>query len=262
LKAIEHYQAALAIAREVQDVSMEALTLADLGDAYRRLGDTAEALKYLAQARRTARDLGYPLAEMGSLSFEGQVHLIDNDFVAAAARLRSAIDLADRSGAVQFQCEARVFLVWVYLCLDELALAAESARDATRFGYPRSKNKAFLALGVVALRRSDVSSAVSALQTALHHSDELLARNPRYADALETKGLALSALALCGNVEHLDAAKDAFEAARLVSSAPGSTKLLLQQFDALSRADKTGLLAPLRMIAAGEPGRSSAAEAL
>jgi tetratricopeptide (TPR) repeat protein len=225
------------------------------------LGDSAEALKYLAEACRIARDLGYTLAEMASLCYQGQVYSMDNDLAKAAARFRPTIDLADRSGVVEFQSEARVGLAWVHLSLDELVPAGENARDATRFAFPLMRNKAFLVLGVVSVHRGgDFSGAFSALQTALQYSDELLARDPRNSDALDVKGLTFCALALCDNVKHLDAAGEAFEAARAISSAPGIIKMLLQKFDALSRADKTGLLAPLRVIAAGGSGTRSASE--
>jgi tetratricopeptide (TPR) repeat protein len=260
LKAIESYQTALVISREIQDRLGEASILGNLGDSYRILGHSAKALKCLDEACRIARDEGYAVAEIASLCYEGEVYFAENDFAQASTRFRAAIDLADRSGAIQFQCGARMQLAWVYLLVDELPAAGESARVATRFGYPMTRDGAFLVLGVVALRRGDFSGALSALQAALHHSDELLARNPQNTGALDVKGLAFCALALCDNVKHLDAARDAFEAALAINSASGVTKLVLQQFDALARADKTGLLAPLRVIASGGSGKKSASE--
>jgi hypothetical protein len=95
----------------------------------------------------------------------------------------------------------------------------------------------------------------------LDHSHELLTRNPRNTDALDVNGLVFCALALSENAKHLDAAKDVFETARVINSSPGRIKELLQKFDALARADKTGLLASLRVIAAGGSGKRSASEA-
>jgi tetratricopeptide (TPR) repeat protein len=250
-KAIEYYQAALDIDREVEDKRGEALILTNLGDSYRILADSAGALKCLAESYRIARDEKYQLVEAAALTFEGQVYFAEGAYAAAAGRFLSAIELADSSGIIQFQCGARAQLAWVHLCRDELASAEEVTRRAAGFNYPLNRNEAVLALGVVVLRRGDASSAKDALVAAVNQSDDLLSRSAKNPDALDVKGLAFCALALCDNVTHLDAARECFQAARLITSAPGRIKLLLQQFDALARADKTGLLIPLRKIAAG-----------
>jgi tetratricopeptide (TPR) repeat protein len=258
LKAIEYYETALTIQREVEYRRGEALTLANLGDSYRIIGETGEALKCLAEANRIARDLKFSFGEIAALAFEGQVYFAETDFVAAANRFLAAIELADDTRAIQFQCGVRMQLAWVHLCRDDLSSAESVARDATAFNYPLNRDGSLLTLGVAALRRSNYSSARDALLAALQQADDLLSRSAANHDSLDVKGLALCALALCDDVRHLDAAREAFKAARAIISAPGKIKLLLQQFDALARADKTGLLKPLRTAAAGGSAATSA----
>src|SRR5271165_1362891 len=251
-KAIEYYQAALAIDRELKDRRGEALILANLGDSYRVLADSAEALKCLAVAYRIAREEKYHLVEAAALACEGEVYFAEGDYAGAAARFQSCIELANNSGAIQFQCGARIELAWVHLCRDQLSSAEEVARRASGFNYPVTRNGSFLALGVALLRRGDAPGAKDALLEALRLADDLLSRSAGNYSALDVKGGALCALALCDNVRHLQAAQAAFEAARSINSAPGVINLLLQEFDTLARADKTGLLTPLRTVAAGE----------
>ena len=70
--------------------------------------------------------------------------------------------------------------------------------------------------------------------------------------ALDTKGLALSGLALCQNSEHIPAAKEAYKAARAINSDAGVVGRGLQLFDTLAKADTAGILAEIRVQAAGE----------
>ena len=80
----------------------------------------------------------------------------------------------------------------------------------------------------------------------------MLARSGQNLSALDTKGLALSGLALCEDQRHLTAAAEAFGAAREITRAKGVVASLLNQFDALAQADEKGILKPVRAAAAGE----------
>jgi tetratricopeptide (TPR) repeat protein len=251
LKAIEDTRTALGIAREVHDARTEAAALVNLGDYYRNLGDRDAALRSLSQAYGMARDLGNLLVEMGALLFEGEVYFFGNDLARAAELFRAAIELADGSRAIQFQSLGRIRAGWVSLCRDDVSAAGERAQEATRFDYPLATHRAWLLRGAVELHRGDCASAREALQTSLRHCNEMLSRYSRNYDALDVKGLALCGLAICDNGPQIEAARAAFAAAREISSGAGDVKLLLQQFDALAKADSTGLMAPLRSVAAG-----------
>ena len=57
-RAIEHYQQALAIARETGDRSIESTELGNLGNSYSTLGQTGRAVEYYEQALAIARETG------------------------------------------------------------------------------------------------------------------------------------------------------------------------------------------------------------
>jgi tetratricopeptide (TPR) repeat protein len=57
-RAIEHYQQALAIARETGDRSIESTELGNLGNSYSTLGQTGRAVEYYQQALAIARETG------------------------------------------------------------------------------------------------------------------------------------------------------------------------------------------------------------
>ena len=57
-KAIEYYEQALAIAREIGDRRGEGASLGNLGRAYADLGDARKAIEYYEQALAIAREIG------------------------------------------------------------------------------------------------------------------------------------------------------------------------------------------------------------
>jgi tetratricopeptide (TPR) repeat protein len=258
-RAIEHYQMALAVDRELKDKQKEAFYLVNLGNAYVKLGRREEALTSLMEAHRLARGIGYRLIEMASSAYLGDAHEDAGDWDKAAEQFRLAIDLADTTGAVQFQSYARMGMVRVHFYSSELKPAREAADAARAFRFDLSSDGACLIQGIAALRQGDRPAALEALSSALKEADSLLSRNPKKYDSLDVKGLALCGLALCEDIKHLPAAKEAFEEARAISSAPGVVQHILRLFDALAVADTVGVLRGIRRAAAGETLQTGAA---
>jgi len=62
-RAIEHYQQALAIARETGDRGIEGSALGSLGNGYADLGQTGRAIEYYEQALAIARETGHRSSE-------------------------------------------------------------------------------------------------------------------------------------------------------------------------------------------------------
>ena len=111
---------------------------------------------------------------------------------------------------------------------------------------------AWAATGIIRLRQGETVAAGEAFTRGLVEADRLLARTGQNLSALDTKGLALSGLAPCGDQSDLTAAEEAFKAAREITRAKGVVASLLNQFDALAQADEKGVLKPVRAAAAGE----------
>ena len=88
----------------------------------------------------------------------------------------------------------------------------------------------------------------------LNQANALLTHTAHSYGSLDTKGLALCGLVLCGEGKHLAAAVEAFQAARAINRDPGIVQRLLRLLDALALADAAGILAQVRVVAAGSDG--------
>ena len=103
----------------------------------------------------------------------------------------------------------------------------------------------------IACWKGEPSTAREAFTFAINEASRLVALTADRFEALDVRGLSLCGLALCGDRVQIAAAKAAYSAARAVTSATGITRAVLQRFDALAQADTDGILADVRLAAAG-----------
>ncbi|MEG4574763.1 CHAT domain-containing protein [Microcoleus sp. N3A4] len=82
-KAIEYQQQSLAIAREIKNRQSEEAALGNLGIAYRRLGDYAKAIEYQQQSLAIAREIKNRRSEGASLGSLGNSYLNLGDYAKA-----------------------------------------------------------------------------------------------------------------------------------------------------------------------------------
>ena len=106
-------------------------------------------------------------------------------------------------------------------------------------------------MGIIQLRQAERPAACEAFSRGLAEANKLLEKTDQNLSALDTKALALCGLVLCENARHLDAATEAFHAARKITKAKGVVTDVLNQFNALAQADTEGVLVPLRKAAEG-----------
>lgn len=112
-----------------------------------------------------------------------------------------------------------------------------------------------MVLGLIALRQGDRTAAQKAFATAIHQASALLTQSPHLFGALDIQGIAFCGLALCESSKHIQAAKEAYKAARAINSDAGIVRRVLRYFDSLAMADTDVILAEVRVDAAG--GESS-----
>ena len=249
VRAIESTRLALAIFREIKDRPGEALDLCNLGEMYTDLGQTEQAFECLHAARAIANEIGYRLAVANSCTNLGWLYLNQGDWANAANELRQAVEIADEIANLEFQHLARVGLAMSRLYQSDLSAAREMADAARRYNFPRSNHLSSVVLGIVALRQGDRQNARDAFASALNQAAELLSRTPQRYAALDSQGLALGGLSLCEDPSHSSAAKEAYAAARAITSAPGIVARVLRLFDALAQADSSGSLSQVRASA-------------
>jgi tetratricopeptide (TPR) repeat protein len=251
-RAIDHHQQSLAIAREIGDRIAEGASLGNLGLCYSSLGDYPRAIDHHEQALAIARETGDQYCESTVLVGLGDVSRDTGKLPQAFEHYRNAIEIADATDNRQNQHEARFALALAQLYAGELAAACEAIDGARERDYPKNTAAAWAATGIIRLRHGETVAAGEAFQRGLAEADGLLALSGQNLSALDTKGLALSGLALCEDQRHLTAAAEAFGAAREITRAKGVVASLLNQFDALARADEKGVLKSVRAAAAGE----------
>ena len=73
-KAIEYYEQALKIAREIGDRRGEGTSLGNLGNAYTDLGQPVKAIEYYEQALKISREIGDRRGEGASLGNLGNAY--------------------------------------------------------------------------------------------------------------------------------------------------------------------------------------------
>lgn len=252
-KAIEYYEQALVIAREIGDRRGEGSELGNIGLAYRDLGQVEKAIEYHEQALVIAREIGYRFLESASLINMGDTFVYQNEWTKAIRLYNQAREIADEIGYIQIQNESRSGLARAHLHSGDLEAARSIAESAFKYDYPKNNHNVFALLGVIALRQGDSASAKDAFEAAMEASDDLLGHNEQNYGALDAKGLALCGLALCDeDINYIPDAISSYEAARSITRAPGIVGRVLRLFDELAKADTQGLLSGMREAAGGK----------
>lgn len=208
----EDYEQGLAIGQEIGDRHNKANTLAYLGSAMLDQDQHTEAVERYDLARIIAAEIGNP--ETGSEACHGL----------ALARLLAT----------------------------ELEQAREANLEAQAYDYARNRADVQALTGVIALRQRSAEEARQALELSVSIADSSLEHSENLYRAWDAKGLAYCGLALCGDKERLEEAREAYQSARKLCSAPGVVGRVMRLFDALAEADDEGLLTDIRPVAAGE----------
>ncbi len=250
-RAAEYYEEALRIFRELGDRGNEALCLGNLGESYGALGRPDEALRCHTEALAIACGIGYRYVEAATHVYIGELHVSQENWGEAARELEQAIETADDIGDAEDSKFAREILALVNVYRNNSVVARDMVEAARKYDVPLKNHSTSAMQGVVALRQGDLHTARSAFTAAINEASHLIALTADFYKALDAKGLSLCGLALCGDTEQIPAAKAAYKTARAVTSDGGIIRAVLQRFDALAHVDTHGILAEVRLVAAG-----------
>ncbi|GBE73664.1 hypothetical protein myaer87_08910 [Microcystis aeruginosa NIES-87] len=102
-KAIEYHQQSLAIARELDYRQVESLSLSSLGLAYRSLGQYQKAIEYHQQSLAIAREIGDRSGEANSLNNLGDTYNSLGQYQKAIEYLRQSLVIAREIGDRQWE---------------------------------------------------------------------------------------------------------------------------------------------------------------
>jgi tetratricopeptide (TPR) repeat protein len=250
-RAVECGKQALDIDREIEDKENEAFDLDNLGRYHLNLGKYDQAIEHFEEALSIAREIAYRFVEGSVLASMGDLYLIIGRQDEAFSVSKQSIEIADDIGNAQYQKVSRTSAAIASLYNGDLPAARQMAEAADGYHFPLGDAQNSTVLGIVAYRQADLNAARAAFAAAIARADELLEMTPdRYA-ALDAKALALCGLALCGDMDQIPGAREAFTTARKVTSTEGVVKRVLQLFDALAQADTGHILADVRPAATG-----------
>lgn len=129
-RAIEHYEAGLALCREFAEPAEEAGNLANLSGAYRDLEKYDLALDTAREALEIATRLGMRRTQISAWHVLGSTHLLLGYDDAARTELRTALDLAVAASHQRGRCDALISLATLYLRHEEHDAARAVASEA------------------------------------------------------------------------------------------------------------------------------------
>lgn len=164
--------------------------------------------------------------------------------------------LSDEIGVSETCASARLILARLHLYARDFASAMRAATAAQAFGWKPEAADVSLTLGIALLGEDDRPSAYRAFRDARDLADAALAGRTSYAP-LDTKALSLCGAEVVEDTGRLCEAAKAFTAARQITKAEGIVWRVLSLFDLIAAADTSGLLAPVRSMAAGGKSHSS-----
>jgi tetratricopeptide (TPR) repeat protein len=181
-----------------------------------------------------------------------------DEYQKAAENYKQAFQIADEISYPPVQQNARNGLAETYLFKNDLVNARATIETALQYNVPNNNHNATALHGIIALRQGEWETAQEAFAKSIAQADEILAKTPDYYEALDAKGLALSALTICdlrllidGREELLAEAVETFRKAREIAPHAGVVKSVLRLFDELVKCDEEGALKDVRKAVEG-----------
>ncbi len=247
-RAIEYHEQALNISQEIGDRQGEGSGLGSLSNRYADLGQIERAIKYHERALNIYQEIGHRAGESGCFTLLSALHIEQENYPEAIQAALKSIDIAAEVKGPASAGNANLALAYLYS--DDLPAARTAIEAARQYDEPDNNHHVLALLGLITLRQDDKTVAQEAFEAAVAHAEKLLGYTDQNYTAWDTKGLALCGLALCepaGDTDeqiqtYLQDALAAYQAARTITSAAGIVSWAKHLFEALSLADKAGVL--------------------
>jgi tetratricopeptide (TPR) repeat protein len=251
----EHALAAAAVARarDTDGLRLRAQLLLTRGAVHRALDEHVPALRACEQAERVAGSISEDERLLEALCLDAQAAVLLD-----AGRIPDALDLASeaagrsaRNSNPDLARKANGTLALAHLRAGDLPAAFAAADAAARFSRSRRALGAFIVKGIVAYRSDRRPETAAAFWAAADQAAALRIKEGRNFQVLDTLGLALCGLTLCGAGGKQRAAVAAYRAARRVTQARGAVRRSMLLLDDLTADVDGALLAPVRDAARG-----------
>ncbi|HJQ30684.1 MAG TPA: TIR domain-containing protein [Pyrinomonadaceae bacterium] len=249
-RAIDCYEQALAIAQKIGDRKNEESWLGNLGSCYADMGQTEQAIGYYEQALAIDREINDREGEATDLCSLAEVLIDEKRYVEAIRHAMESIKIREENNSLRSYDNGYLALACLYI--NDLSGARAVAEAARQYDEPNNNYYVLALLGLIALKQKDVIAAQAAFTEAVAQAETMLTHNAQSYSALDSKGLALCGLAVCGDAGRAAEAVEAYRAARAINKDAGVVGRVLRLFDTLAEADAGGVLAGVRAAAAGE----------
>jgi tetratricopeptide (TPR) repeat protein len=251
-RAIDYYEQALSIAREIGDFKNEEAWLSNLGLRYAEMGQTARALELYDQSLVIGREINDRIGEGHDLANLAKALVDEKRYIEAMWYAVESVKIAEELHITYIGSYGNGCLALVYLYIKELSSARAAAEAARHYDAPNNNHCILALLGLIALRQGDVAAAQEAFAEAVAQAVAMVTHSTQNFRALDSKGLALCGLVVCGDAGRVAEAIEAYKAARAINKDAGTVSRVLRLFDTLAEADEAGVLAGMRVSAAGE----------
>jgi tetratricopeptide (TPR) repeat protein len=257
-RAIDCYEQALSIAREIGDRLGEANRLGNVGMCYANIGETVPAINYYKQALAIARECRDRMLEARQLDNLAEALVDENRCAEAIRNAIKGVKIAEEVNSPSIGSYNNGYLALAHLYADDLSHARAAAEAARQYDEPLNNYYVLGLLGLIALRQGDAVAAQTAFTEAVARAEMMLTHSTHNFKALDSKGLALCGLAVCGEAGRVAEAAEAYRAARAVNRDAGVVGRVLRLFNTLAESDAAGVLEGVR-AAAGERSQGAVA---
>jgi tetratricopeptide (TPR) repeat protein len=239
-RAIEFYEQALPIDREIGYRRGEGAALGNLGIAYRVLGETRRAIESYEQALTIAREIGDRHGEGNHLGNLGSAYFTLGETRQAIEFYEQALvishDIGDKSG----QSYWLLGVASVYQAVGDMSQAHAHAEQSLALDMPETAYSAALMLGILAVQSGDRSCSAQYFDLALAKCHELLDKTPELYEVLYAYGTALAGQAVVSGQSSM-VVFETYQRAINIFAGPTILKDTLRDLRYLQSADCEGL---------------------
>jgi tetratricopeptide (TPR) repeat protein len=246
MKAINCNQQSLALKDKVGSYHGLAETLGNLGNCYGDLGETEHSIDYHKKALNVARKISDKHSEGLILSNLADMLIYDEKYNEAIEYANEGLKIGEELNSPMICIYNFQHLATANLYSGNLQSARTASEKTGQYNVPEFNHTCLAVLGAIVLSQNEKDLAKEIFDKTIAQSNIILKESPQHFQAWDSKGIALSGLTLCENVDHSAAAIEAFDKARRINSDKGIIHRALRFFDALASLDKEGKIAEVR----------------
>ena len=236
-RAVELLQASLHLAEGTGDVVAQGNTLSLLGWYCGKLGQVEQSVDFSRRAVEMLRDKSNATSFATAVANLAGVLLDAGQYDEAIARATES--LATDPDSVNLRNWNHGFIARAHLALGRVSDARAAAERGRAADEPENNPNVLVLLGIACLRQQDVEAAAEAFEAAVAQADVVL-QFTRNFNALDSKAVALTGLALCGDRSRLADAVAAHRAARAINRDAGVMRRVAWLNEQMAPADAAG----------------------